>query len=218
MFKRAVNVVRSWFQSTVENLEDPAKVAKVLAEDDKKNLKDAEYSVATLDALVKQKERNLKELRLKEERNKTYLDKAVNVTKDEVVATHIAKDIQSLRSKISTLEKDIEKISAQRDVAVNKVRDWQDKQSKIADRIVNIEANQALNKATSKVANSLGNTSDLASEMDRLESKVDLETLTSESLTEIRGEYSSDKLVREFKDSCDNGSVEDILNEIKRKE
>lgn len=218
MFKRAVNVVRSWFQSTVENLEDPAKVAKVLAEDDKKNLKDAEYSVATLDALVKQKERNLKELRLKEERNKTYLDKAVNVTKDEVVATHIAKDIQSLRSKISTLEKDIEKISAQRDVAVNKVRDWQDKQSKIADRIVNIEANQALNKATSKVANSLGNTSDLASEMDRLESKVDLETLTSESLTEIRGESSSDKLVRGFKDSCDNGSVEDILNEVKRKE
>ena len=85
------------------------------------------------------------------------------------------------------------------------------------DRVYELESNQLINQSMESAAKVLGSNSNLDGQLNRLEDKVQRQTLTNESLMELRGESAENKQMRQYIDQVENGSTDDIIAEFSKK-
>lgn len=223
MFKKTINVVRSWFNSAVDSVEDPAKVAQVIVQDYAKEVTNAEVAIAQYQADIKLKEIKLANTQKELSNAEQYLtlalkDKAEGKPTKESLINSFAQQVKSLRTKVKSLTESIELNQSKCASMEQRIKDMQAQRDTAVDRVSELESNQLINQSMESAAKVLGTNSNLDGQLNRLEDKVQRQTLTNESLMELRGESSSNKEMRQYIDQVENGSTADIIAEFSQKD
>lgn len=222
MFKKTINVVRSWFNSAVDSVEDPAKVAQVIVQDFEKEVTKAEVAISQYQADIKIKEINRDKKQKELSNAEKYLtlalkDKADGKPTNDSLITNFANQVKELRTKVKSLTDSIELNQSKCASMQQRIKDMQMQRDNANDRVYELESNQLINQSMESAAKVLGSNSNLDGQLNRLEDKVQRQTLTNESLMELRGESAENKQMRQYIDQVENGSTDDIIAEFSKK-
>lgn len=222
MFKKTINVVRSWFNSAVDSVADPAKVAQVIVQDFEKEVTKAEVAIAQYQADIKIKEINRDKKQKELSNTEKYLtlalkDKADGKPTNDSLITNFANQVKELRTQVKSLTDSIELNHSKCASMQQRIKDMQTQRDNANDRVYELESNQLINQSMESAAKVLGSNSNLDGQLNRLEDKVQRQTLTNESLMELRGESAENKQMRQYIDQVENGSTDDIIAEFSKK-